>query len=111
MIKAIRSRILVEMFPAIDDLPNKLNLTLIDKKKHYDHALRKGKVVSVGRLVSEVGVGDVIYFRGDAGQSLDGDPELDRPEYNDVKYRWLNPREVEAVEDSLPELVSQEAAR
>jgi hypothetical protein len=100
VIKANRGRILVKVIPRYGDLQNKLQLTLVDKKKHYV-GTRKGEVISVGRGVYEVAVGDVVYFRGDAGFTLDGDPEFAYQD-SDNNFHWLKESDCLAVEDKGP---------
>lgn len=126
MIKASRGRILVKLLSVYDGEFNKLNLTIIEKKKHFEHVSRRGVVESVGKSVYGVSVGDVVVFRGDAGFSLDGDPEVDNEIYgkgstNGTCYRWLKESDClailetysvacdPAVEEPLPEKVLQEA--
>jgi len=98
MIKPRGSRVLVKMIDAINDLDNKLCLTLVDKKKHFAHVTRRGTVQAVGPDVRLVSAGDVVVIRGDAGFTLDGDPEVERPEYGE-NYRWLKEEECLAVEE------------
>ncbi len=98
MIKPTRGRALVRLLPANMDLPNNFNLTLIDTKKHFDHASRRGVVVALGAGKFDVAVGDVVVFRGDAGFSLDGDPEVERPEFGEG-FRWLKKNDLLAVFD------------
>lgn len=92
----------MKMLPAQDDLSNKLQLTLVDQKKHFEHATRRAVVVAVGRTTREVRMGDRIVIRGDAGFTLDGDPEVERPEYGE-SYRWLKEHEIDAVEERVLE--------
>lgn len=99
MIKANRSRILVKLADVYDGVPNPLNLTRVDQKKHYDHKARRGVVESVGSLVHGISVGDVVVFRGDAGFSLDGDPEFQERQGFDVSYRWLKESDCLAKEE------------
>ena len=100
MIKAARGRILVRIKPAIEDIKNPLGLTLVDKKKHFEHSSRRGSVESVGAGVHGVVVGDVVIFRGDAGFTMDGDPEVgERQGYGENEYRWLKEHELLAVEE------------
>lgn len=103
MIKACRGRILVKLLSVYDGQPNPLNLTIVDKKKHYDHTSRRGVVESLGAGVHGIGLGDVVVFRGDAGFSLDGDPEFDRPEYG-TEYRWLKESDCMAIEETVRDL-------
>lgn len=98
MIKPSRGRVLVKLLSATLDLPNKINLTLIDSKKHFDHSSRKGVVTAVGAGIFDVAVGDVVVFRGDAGFSLDGDPEVERAEFGEG-FRWLKKNDLLAVFD------------
>jgi len=95
--------VLVKMLPAYDDLPNKLQLDLSaaeGKKRHYEHTYRRGVVASVGKDVKEVKKLDVIIFRGDAGFTMDGDPEVENEIYGEG-YRWLKAHECLAVEERV----------
>lgn len=105
MIRASRGRLLVKVLPAIDDIHNPLNLTLIDKKKHFEHASRKGEITSVGAGVYGVRVGDIVVFRGDAGFTMDGDPEVQRPEFGE-SYRWLKESDCMAILEPVKELAA-----
>lgn len=98
MIRPTAKRILVKMLPAQDDLANPLNLTLVDQKKHFEHSTRKAVVVAAGSGTKDVKTGDRVVIRGDAGFTLDGDPEVQRAEYGE-SYRWLKEHEIEAVEE------------
>jgi hypothetical protein len=70
MITPLPSRILVKMLPVYDGEFNKLNLTIVDKRKHYDHAVRKAEVRYVGRGVRDVRAGDVVLIFGASGDSF-----------------------------------------
>ena len=102
----------MKLLPVYDGEFNKLNLTIIDKKKHYDHVSRRGVVESVGVGVYGVSVGDVVVFRGDAGFSLDGDPEVENEIYgkgsaNGTFYRWLKESDCIAVVEESPSVNDQ----
>jgi hypothetical protein len=98
MINPTRGRILAKMLPAVDDIPNSLGLTLVDKKRHYDHKSRRVVVQAVGRGVYAVKAGDIVIIRGDSGFTLDGDPEVQRPEYGE-EFRWLKESDCLAIEE------------
>ena len=109
MIQATRNRILVKLLPVTDDVSNTLNLVLVDKKKHYEHTSRKGKVASVGRGVRYIAVGDVVVFRGDAGFSMDGDPENQREIFGE-SHRWLKESDVLAVMETETSILAEAIA-
>lgn len=88
------------MLPAYSDLANLLNLEIVEKKRHFDYTYRRGVAESVGEGVDGVVVGDVVVFRGDAGFTLDGDPEVgERRGYGEEHWRWLKQHECLAVEE------------
>lgn len=70
MIKPLPNRLLVKLLPRYGDLESKLNLTLVDKKKHYEGA-RRGEVIGVGDRIWELKVGDIVWFHGVQGESFD----------------------------------------
>lgn len=69
MIKPLGNRILVKCLPRYGDLEKKLNIVLVDKKKHYQD-LRRGVVEYVGPSVRELKPGDIVHFPGDYGESF-----------------------------------------
>ena len=93
-----RGRILVKLSPAIDDIPNSLNLTLVDQKKHFDHTSRRGIVEAVGLGVTSVAEGDEVVFAGPVGKTMDFDAGMDR-NFDESEYRWLKAGDVLAVVD------------
>lgn len=97
MIRPMPGRVLVEVFPPGMEHANLLKLTLVDKKKHFQHPVRKGKVIAVGRGVSEVRSGEVVIFRGDAGFTTD--KEHDGSDLKGEDFRWLKPSDCLAVEE------------
>jgi len=96
VIKAYRNRILVKMLPVTADFQNSLDLVLVDGKKHFDHKSRRGVVESVGKFVRLVKAGDEVLFRGDAGYSLDYDPDS-KVNLDEHSYRWLKEADCLAV--------------
>lgn len=106
MIKASRYRILVKMVPVTEELLNSLHLTLVDQKKHWDHTARKGVVQSVGGGVYGIRVGDVVVFRGDAGFSMDGDPEFAHQDQEN-SYRWLKRDDCLAILEPVMEKIAE----
>lgn len=101
MIQPTRGRILVRMLPVTGDLSNSHDLIIVDKKKHFEHKSRRGRVEATGRGVWAVSVGDVVVFRGDAGFSMDYDPEQER--LDESVYRWLREDDCLAVEETVTE--------
>ena len=98
-IQAARGRILVKKLPRYSGLENKLNLKLVDGKKHYD-GVRRGVVESVGAGVQDVSVGDVVVFRGDAGFTFDYDPDSELQDAEN-SYHWLREPDCLAVEENV----------
>jgi hypothetical protein len=92
--------ILVEMIDRNVDVPNPLNLQLIDKKKHWEGGYRKGRVVNVMAGVDMLKIGDVVLFEADDGKTLDYDPHTEGV-VDESKYRFLKPKECLAVEEPL----------
>jgi co-chaperonin GroES (HSP10) len=60
----------VKLLTRYGALEQKLNLTLVDKQKHYQGA-RRGEVLAVGENIPEVKAGDVVWFHGAQGKSFD----------------------------------------
>ena len=107
-IRANRNRILVKLLPRYETERNPLGLELVDGEKHWRGGLRRGLVTSVGVGVREIKVGDILYFKADAGFSMDGDPEMKDEVYGEG-FRWLKFYEVEGVEEPEPVREMQEA--
>lgn len=92
---------MVEVFPRYQDAVNPLKLTLVDKQKHFEGKIRKGKVIATGPDVSEVRVGDVVVFEACDGFTLDGDPMDAANPLKGESFRWLKQREIMAVEEPV----------
>lgn len=104
-------RILVEMIPISEDHRTNLGptlramgMTIEDKKKHWDHQYRRGRVVAVDPDVKAgVVVGDVVVFNGAAGFTLDGDVMDEDDKYDEPlkgeSFRWLKAKELDAIEE------------
>lgn len=97
-IRANGDRVLVKLLPAYDGISGKLGLTIIDKRKHFAHTVRRGVIESIGRRIDGISVGDVVVFCGDAGFSLDGDAGVEGEEFGEG-YRWLRWKECLGVEE------------
>jgi len=101
-----RRRVLIKMLPIKDDYHNPLGLKLIDQKKHWNHAFRRGVVEAIDPVIAwripEVTVGSVVIINGAAGFTLDGDIMDDDDKYDDPlkgeSWRWCKWKEIEAIE-------------
>jgi co-chaperonin GroES (HSP10) len=98
MIRPMPGRILTELIPATEQF-NRIGLVIVDRKKHFQHPIRKGKVLAIGSGVRQVKEGDVVLFRGDAGLTTDG-YESDEIK-NENFQRWLKEHECLAVEEGV----------
>ena len=99
MIRPLPNRILVKLLPRYGGLSEKLNLTLVDKRKHYEGA-RRGEVLAVGRHITEVNPGEVVWFHGAQGKSFDENSAG----FNDgTGMRVLRMTDVLAVEEKVEE--------
>lgn len=108
----------VEVVPATADHEalmgpalKKLGLKTFDKKKHYDHVVRRGIVRDLNPDIrTEVKIGDLVLFEGAAGFTMDGDlidEGLD--EYGKGEgHRWLKHRELLAIEEPLAGTIERE---
>lgn len=92
--------ILVAMIDRYQDAPNPLKLTLVDKKKHWQGGLRKGRVIQVAAYVSIVKVGDVVYFDASDGFTLDATPGDISP-VDESHFRFLKESECVAIEETV----------
>lgn len=92
--------VLVEMVDRFDGVPNPLGLALVDRKKHWEGGVRKGRVVNLASWVKDVKLGDVVFFDADSGKTLDYDPES-KDVVDESKYRFLKVKECLAVEEPL----------
>lgn len=102
MIKMLPNRILVKVLPRYEGQEKKLDLILVDKKKHYEE-IRRGTVEAMGRGISSVVAGEVVLFRGDAGESFG----MDAGSANDgTDYRRLSAKDILAVEEIVAEEVA-----
>jgi hypothetical protein len=87
--------VLVKLLPRYGDLEAKLNLTLVDKKKHYQD-VRKGVVMYVGPRVRAVAPGEKVIFHGDLGESFSvGEDGVS----DGTDWRRLRASEILAVEE------------
>lgn len=101
MIKPTSDRVLVRKIPRYGEMSTKLNLTLVDGKKHFD-GVRRGEVISVGPYVREISQGDVVVFRGDSGYTFDYDPENREVQDTDnASLHWLREKDCLALEMRL----------
>lgn len=97
MIRPLPNRVLVKVLPRYGELESKLNLTLVDKKKHYQGA-RRGEVLAVGEYIREVHPGEIVWFHGAQGKSFDRN-EIGA---NDgVGMRVLRMNEIYVVEETV----------
>jgi co-chaperonin GroES (HSP10) len=87
MITPLRGKILAELLPSEEHF-NKIGLVIVDKKKHFEHSTRRGKIIAVGDGVDSVKVGDIVLFRGDACISTDMDWD-DKEIKNENYQRWI----------------------
>jgi chaperonin GroES len=106
-------RILVEMISIGEDHRTNLGPTLRtmgivieDKKKHWDHQYRRGRVVAIDPdIKAGVCVGDVVVFNGAAGFTLDGDVMDEGDKYDEPlkgeSFRWLKAKELDAIEEPM----------
>ena len=102
MIKPLPNRVLVKVLPRYGAIESKLNLTLVDKKKHYLGA-RRGEVIGVGEDIASVAVGDIVWFHGAQGKTFDQN-ELG---VNDgIGMRILRPKDLLCVEEPVIDEVS-----
>lgn len=102
MIRPLPNRVLVEVLPRYGELESKLNLTLVDKKKHYEGA-RRGRVIGVGDRIREIAVGDIVWFHGPQGQSFD----KNSAGFNDgTGMRRLRQKDLLAIEDPIHDTVA-----
>jgi hypothetical protein len=92
--------ILVEMIDRNVDVPNPLNLQLIDKKKHWEGGYRKGRVVNLMSGVDLLKIGDIVLFEADDGKTLDFCPQ-DSDVVDETRYRFLREKECMAVEEPV----------
>lgn len=103
-----RRRVLVKMLPIAGDHYNPHGLTLVDKKKHFEHAFRRAKVVSMDPAIAwhipDVMPGDVVIIRGDSGFTTDGDVLDEDDKYEEPLkgefYRWMHWKELLAIEEN-----------
>ena len=104
-VKPLPYRVLVELLPAYSELKNPLNLDLsvaAEKKKHFDHIVRRGKVIAVGRGVYDVQEGDLVIFQGYAGTSFGRNH---KGKFNDgTNYRSLSVQEILCIEEQAEEI-------
>ena len=70
MIKPLPNRVLVKVLPRYGSSESKLQLVLVDNRKHYEGA-RRGEVLAVGDFVREIKAGDIVWFLGAQGKSFD----------------------------------------
>lgn len=97
MIRPLGDRILVKVLPRYGGLEEKLNLVLVDRKRHFE-GVRRGVVEYVGSGVQSVRTGEIILFAGDLGESF-GMGEFG---INDgTEFRRLKVRDCLAVEEVL----------
>lgn len=103
------NRILVEMVPIEEDyrmmFGMKSNLTVMTKKIHWEPSFRRARVKAMDESQSndgDVAVGDIIYMRGDAGITLDGEDVEDQPLYG-LRHRWIKFKEVLAKQEDANE--------
>jgi co-chaperonin GroES (HSP10) len=97
MLKPLGHRVFVKLLPRYGDLESKLNLTLVDKKKHYD-GVRRGVVQAVSESVKTVRTGETVLFAGDLGESFG----MDETGANDgTDWRRLKVSEILAVEEPV----------
>lgn len=95
MIKPLPGRVLVEILPRYLAAESKLNLTIVDKKKHFEGS-RKGRVLGVGDFVRDVQSGDVVWFEGPRGKSF----SRNSAGFNDgTDMRVLRASDILAVEE------------
>lgn len=106
MMKPLGARVLVKMIPSTDEIENKLNLALVDKKKHWDHKSRRGLILAVGPDVFRVDVGEVVIMHGSAGKTFG---EYDKA--FDESYRLIKQSECEAVDDAWTEKIKNESQK
>lgn len=95
MLKPLGNRILVRLLSRYGDEENKLKLTIVDGKRHYE-GIRKGEVMAVSDSVHSVMIGDIVVFRGDSGESF----SMDDGGVNDgTDWRRLRTSDLLAVEE------------
>lgn len=99
-ISPTNDRLLVELLPSTSQFENTLNLQLVDKSKHFRHPSRRGKILAAGPRVRNVRVGETVVFRGDAGYSMDYDPDRIH-QLDENTHRWLRESDCLAVEEAV----------
>ena len=97
MIRPLPNRVLVRVLPRYGDIESKLNLVVVDKKKHYE-GTRRGEVLAVGKYISEVSPGEIVWFHGAQGESFDKN-ELGAN--NGIGLRRLRMKDMLAVEEPM----------
>ena len=94
MIQPLPNRLIVKVLPRYE---SKLNLTFVDKKKHYED-IRRGEVIAVGRYIREIRSGEIVWFHGDEGDSFGSESGM----ANDgTDYRRLKQAACLAVEEGV----------
>ena len=97
VIKPLPNRVLVKVLPRYGDSESKLNLVLVDNRKHFE-GNRRGIVIAIGDGVREVNVGDIVWFLGAQGKSFD---ENELGANDGVGMRLLQARHIFCVEDPI----------
>lgn len=92
MIRPFPHYLIVKILPRYE---SKLNITLVDKKKHYED-VRRGEVVAVGNRIREISSGDIVWFHGDEGDSFGSGKDLSN---DGTDYRRLKMNACLAVEE------------
>ena len=98
MIRPLRNRVMVRLLPRYGDMEAKLNLVLVDGKKHYQD-VRRGVVEAAAEGVRSVKAGDTVIFYGDRGTSFGMD---DNGVNDGTECRSLSVRDILAVEETIP---------
>ena len=95
MLRALPNRVLVKLLPRYGDVESKLHLVVVDRKKDFEGS-RRAEVLAIGRGITQVKAGDVVWFHGAQGQSFDRD---ERGANDGTAMRRLRMKDLLAVEE------------
>jgi len=96
MIKPLRKNVLVKLLPLYSSGEDAFGPILIDQKKHWDHKIRRARVLATGPAVREISSNDVVVFPGTAGRWVD--PPAVSCEQDHSDFRCVEEEECLALE-------------